>query len=1338
MTAVTGSGCATGGVDHYAGLVAGKGVGRREAAFGEALARLFVRAGNPTLRAASSGCKVAGASVSPQRISDWRNGRHLPREFSTVEPLLVWLTTRALRAGESGVLSIPDWKQLWTPDDDVDPPAPPSSQLRPFAGLSSLTEDDAEVYFGRDDLIDELAGTIRAAAVDDGPRVVIVAGVSGSGKSSLLGAGLARAEGVPTPRRATFDDDGLRVVGPDGETTVIYAVGSDQAADHHADDDEADGGDPDSGDPDSGDPDSEADATSAGAAPGPAGDDPLERILVVDQFESVFTRSEGDVRGIVGALEKYATDTGVVVVGVRADFFGNCVEFPALARAWRRHCVIVTEMSDAQLRVAITAPVKLVGGRIESGLADVLLNDLHAAADSGDRAGRLPLLAHVLAVTWSRRTGNRMTISGYRAAGGIARAVADTAESAWSSIGPEDRDLARTVLMALVHVRADGAALRAPLDLATVGTRFGEDVSAIIDVFAQARLITVSDEVIMLIHDVVLTAWPRLRGWIIAGKDALVWRQQLDVDTDAWVDAARHKSFLYTGARLELSLYQRDKVNQTYRNLLSADNDRFLDAAVADRRHSRRLRSIGIGVVALLAIVSMIAAGISLRQARELARERNAAEYTAMMSNVLSLQNSNPSVAARVLLSGHKLYPDDGAIVERMLGAVSSPLATSVSGHTSAVYDLAYSRAGDLVASAAGDRTVRVWQTGEESAEPLKPVVTLTGFENFVTAVTFHPSKPLLAAASGDGTVRVWDITEVRSPRLVSTLKPADGSTVYMARFSPTGDQLATSSDNGTIALFRVTGTGVADRPAGVLRAHSGPVRTLSYRGDGRVLASGGDDQVVHLWNVADPAAPVEAGPVMTGFPSITHSVAFSPSGRELAVTGDSSNAQIWDVADPQRPRPLSSALPHAPGGSWWIGFSPDGLRVMSPRLDGSVQVWNTVDARAPNTLWSMENSPGEGTLRTFAGAVSPDGSAMVVGRDDGLIDVWRFPPGVSTGQGGAISSLDTSGDGKVIASAGTDAMLSVWTMAEGKINLRGRVALQRKVNDKPRISVNHDGTRVATANNNGGMVQLWDITDPNRPRSSGSLTTQTRYTSALAFSPRADVLATGVTDTSVRLWSVSNAGSPQAISGHLVGPGDLIRSIAFTTDGTMLAVSSDDGNTYIYDLTAVRPTEPTNPVVVIKDTNPASQVVFTPDDTVVLAARDLSAWRVDKAAGTATERARVSELYAATLSVTPTRVVVGTSTHQLRTFTLTDRAWEPSVAVVPLMPQADPVPAWLLAPKATTDEAILTSGDSSGSLYWQAVEVDAAKRWICAGTPPLTEQQRKDLLPHDADVATC
>ena len=1263
------------------------GSGKREVAFGAALARLFIQAGRPTLRAASSACAAAGAPVSGQRISDWRNGRHLPKEFSTVQPLLVWLTSRAVSAGEDNVLTIPQWKDLWSADpaaadSDTDDPGKSrdvETTNRPFLGLASLTADDRAVYFGRDDLVNELAAVIRGALADESgaPRIVIVAGVSGAGKSSLLGAGIARADGVPTPRPAVIDADGL-----------------------HFDDEPP------------------ADTTTTA------------QIVVIDQFEDVFTNSDDAVRHVIGQLEELARD-GVVVVGVRADFFGHCVEFPTLARAWQRRCVIVTEMTDAQLREAITGPVKVAGGRIESGLADVLIADLHAASGVGDRAGRLPLLAHVLQVTWSRRSGNRMTISAYRASGGIARAVADTAEAAWAAVDPDDHDLARSLLMALVHVGPSGVALRTALDPATIDGRFPERVHEIIDVFAQARLLTVSQDAIMLIHDVVLTAWPRLESWIGADMENHLWRQQLDIDTAAWAGNGKHKSFLYTGSRLEMALFQRSAVGEHYRHLLTADNEAFLEAAVEQRRGNRMVRTGAIGLVVILAVISTIAAVISLRQAHDLTQQRNNAEHAALMSHIDSLRTTNPTVAARLLLAAHKLYPDDESVSERILGAASTPLATTATGHDGPIYDVAVSADGSTVATASGDRSVRLWASSDDAAS-YRTVATLRGFGNYVTAVSFHPTKPLLAAASGDGTVRVWDMSDPAAPKATATLRPGDGRTVYMARFSPDGTQLATSADDGSLTVYRV-GTAVDPRPAAVVRAHSSAVRTLSYRPDGKVLASGGDDQVVHLWNTATPDDVTPAGPTLTGFPSITHAVAFSPDGRDLAITGDSANAQIWDVSDPSSPVARNSALPNTIGGSWSLTYSPDGARLASARSDGSVVVWNTVNPSDALPLWSLGNTPVDGTLRTFAGTFSPDGSHLFVGRDDGALDVWSIPPDVYTGQGGTISSVGASKTGQVVATAGTDAALTVWTAQDGKLADRSRIPLQRRVNDRPSVAVNAGGTQIATANNNGGLVQLWDTADRARPRLATDIATDTRYTSSVAFSPTADVLAAGASDVTVQLWDTSNPAQPRPRSAPLTGPTDLIRSIAFSPDGTRLAVGADDTHTYVYDLTS----DATTPLAVIDDTSAPSQVGFTENGDILVGSRDLTAFRVD-GKGQVTEVARRADVHAATLTVRPDAITVGTSTHELLTFTLAADGWHDALGIQPLLVPGETGTTFQLAPRTSSSDSILVAGDGTGSLYRQTTDIDTAKAWICTSSPPLHEDLQDSLLPHEPTDDSC
>ncbi|MCD2145429.1 nSTAND1 domain-containing NTPase [Gordonia paraffinivorans] len=1265
--------------------------------FGEALARLFVQAGRPTLRAAS-----ARAKVSAQRISDWRNGRHLPRDFATVEPLLVWLTSRAVAAGGPDVLTVPQWRELWEQHLSRETPETPVAvrPTRPYAGLATLTADDSELFFGRDDLVSTLVDTILATRDAPVPesRLIVVTGVSGSGKSSLLRAGLARDRRLTPPRYGEITADGLRI-----DASVCRC-------------------------------------TASGADAGPrastcdCGSDPAA-VIVIDQFENVFSHGDDMRQTTLRAVEDLAADT-VVVVGVRADFFSRCVEYPFLAHAWQHRCVIVSEMTRTQLREVITAPVKPAGGRIESGLADVMITDLYEASTDGDRAGRLPLLAHVLQATWARRSGNRMTLSGYRATGGIARAVADTAESAWEAVAPEHHDLARALLVSLVHVGPAGIALRVPMSTATIANRFPPEASTVIDAFAQARLLTVSADSVMLIHDVVLTAWPRLAEWIADDSDTHVWWQQLDADTQAWLDNGRSRSFLYTGPRLDDAKRRRRALRGQYVHLLSAENDVFLDSAVAMERRRRLLQLGAVSVIVVLAIAATITAAIGFRQAHDLREQRNSAERQALLSTIDTMKRSNPSLAARLLLVAHQLYPEDATVAAALRGAATSPLATQVTGHTGPVYDLAFDRAGDLLASASGDRTVRLWErTGDVPG--YRPLATLTGFGNYVTSAGFHPTLPLLAASSGDGSVRVWDVSERTRPQLRTTVTPGRG-TVYMARFSADGRTLAASSDDGSITVFAVGPDGTL-RQTAELRGHGAAARTLSFSPDGRLLASGGDDRTVRLWTTGEQPVPV--GEPLTGFPSITHAVSFGPDSRSLAVTGDSPNAQLWDVSDPRAPRPLSTSLPNATAGSWSIGFDATGSQIASARADGMVRVWNTANRAAPTMQWALQTSE-QGSVRTFSAAFAPAGDRVVSGRSDGAIDVWSLPDRTVPDRGGTISGIATDPARRILTTVGSDTTLNVWTLDGPEMTLRSRTPIQHRVNDHPRVAVNEPGTLAATANNNGGLVELWDIADPAAPRAASRLPIGTRYAFPLAFAPTGHVLATGDTDTSVALWDTSDPAAPRRIGGPLRGPTDLVRSAAFSPDATRLAVSSDDKRVYLYDLAA----GDTEPHAVITDDAPVAQVAFADDgEVLVLAARALSTWRLP-ASGAVAEPEQITrhdDVFATTLAMSPSRVAVGTATHELISFALgDDGSLTDREQVDTLLDATDSTTTWQLPERIPSDDELVAGGDTTGNVYVHSLDLQDAREWVCASTSPMTDAQREAYLPHadlhgdcDADV---
>lgn len=1260
--------------------------------FGEALARLFVQAGRPTLRAAA-----ARSTVSAQRISDWRNGRHVPHDFATVEPLLVWLTARAVAADEADVLSIPQWKNLWAQhlhdpltSEGAPPTGGPPTVTRPYAGLATLTAADKAVYFGRDDLVARLVDEIiDAAAATDGPRLIVVAGVSGSGKSSLLGAGLARDDRIPTPLRAVITASGLHVDDAGSRAqTVDDAVESSS---------------------------------------------PSVDVVVLDQFEDVFALPDDDLTAALDQLTALAAES-VVVLGVRADFFGQCAEFPVLAQAWQSRCVIVSEMSGTQLREVITGPVKLAGGRIESGLADVMINDLQSASSLGDRAGRLPLLAHVLAATWSRRSGNRMTVSGYRGAGGIARAVADTAEGAWAAVEPDDRNLARALLLALVHVGPGGLALRVPLSNTAIAARFPSRVMRVVDIFAQARLLIVSSDAVMLVHDVVLTSWPRLAEWIAADSGMHRWRQQLDADTDAWTSTGHSRSFLYTGSRLDDARAHRAALRQDYQDLLSAENEAFLQAALDQERRRRLVRVLSVALVMVLAVVSTITAAIALRQAHALTLQRNGAERAALLSHIDSLQQTDPSLAARLLLVARSLYPDDPTVTQRVLGAATSPLARSLPGHTGPIYDVSFDADGSHLATAGGDRTARLWDRTADGS--YRVVSTLSGYGNYLTSTAFDPNRPLLATGSGDGTLRVWDIGAPARPRQVTVTTPGHG-TVYLVRFTPDGRHLAASSDDGSVTVYRVDDSGALAGTA-VLAAHAGAVRTLAYSPDGRLLATGGDDRVVRLWDNRDPDHPTPTGPPITGFPNITHSVAFDAGGHTLAVTGDSPDAQLWDVADPSRPIPLTTSMPNTTAGSWSIAFRPDGKLAASARSDGSVTVWNTVEPTSPVTQWSLQPTSAQGiseqgSVRAFSTAFAPDGRTLAVGRADGVLDLWRLPTTVAPDRGGVITGLARSGDGRVLATVGTDTTLNIWSDGPNGPIADARVPIERRVNDRPVVAVDAAGRQAATANNNGGRIQLWDISDRDSPALTAELPIGTRYIFPVAYSPIGDVLATGATDTSIQLWDTTDPRHPRPMGAPLTGPTDLIHGVAFSPDGTRLAVTSDDKHVYLYDLRSGT----TSPSMIISDLSPVMQAIFTTDgETLVVGSGDVSTW--DLRGGHPRLIDRDADVHASTMSLAPGRIIVGTATHHLITYTLDSGRLRNRQAIAPLIATTDTTTTWQLPQRTPTDDVVVTAGDTTGSIHEQTTDLTTARRWICDTTGELTPAQRSMYLPHTGIPREC
>jgi hypothetical protein len=391
--------------------------------------------------------------------------------------------------------------------------------VSPYRGLNAFEEGDAAFFFGREAAVTEVLG--RMSRCLDGSGLLVVSGVSGAGKSSLLRAGvLPRVRGTGltgVPGAASWP---CVLLTPGREPLSVLAVQAGNLAGVDA---------PTVRRGLLADPAGFALIARQAAlaqAGGPAGAPGQPRLLlVVDQFEQVFTRcsDEGQRGAFIAALHAAAVGDGpsqpgaaLVVLGVRADFEVRCADYPELAKAVQDR-YLVTSMTERQVRMAITEPARVAGSDVDDGLVDVLLHELStrqpasspAGAGPASGAGVLPLLSHALDQAWRSRAGDTLKLADYERTGGIEGAVADSAQRACDGLTPAQQAAARQVFIRLTATSSDGvdtSARARRADLAEGKTAAdARDVDAVLEAFAGERLLTLAADTVEISHEVLLT-----------------------------------------------------------------------------------------------------------------------------------------------------------------------------------------------------------------------------------------------------------------------------------------------------------------------------------------------------------------------------------------------------------------------------------------------------------------------------------------------------------------------------------------------------------------------------------------------------------------------------------------------------------------------------------------------------------------------------------------------------------------------------------------------------------------------------------------------------------------
>jgi WD40 repeat protein len=1096
--------------------------------------------------------------------------------------------------GVSDAELVEQWLQAWRRVRRA--PGRPTGEPEPYRGLASFQSEDAGWFFGRRALSAQLLARLADLHAAGG-GVQVVVGASGSGKSSLLRAGLIpalQAGGVAgsarwpvvlfTPGSRPVDELAAKLAKltgiPAGEMAEVMRADPGRCAGYARQAAAVAAGQGGDGDL------SPLDTIGSGVV-GPA--EVHQLVLVIDQFEEVFTAcAEEEQRLFIAALCAAAADLGgaLVVLGLRADFYAQALQHPQLVAAVQVSQLAVGPMNEAELREAIVEPARKAKLEIEDGLVDLLLREVapRGGSRSGGKAheaGVLPLLSHALYATWSRGQGRQLTIAAYHAVGGIDGAVAASASKVYDELTAQQQELARRLFLSLVHIAADTADTRRRVTTTELLTDHGgaqaAEMDDVLDRFIAQRLITADTNTVEISHEALLTAWPQLRNWLDTDRAGLIIGRRLTEAAAIWRREHYDPAALYGGTRLAAAREWAEAAGP--RANLTPLAQEFLESSINRERRRIRRQRLFIASLVVLLLCTTVAGGVAIKSLQTTREQRNVAVSGKAASDATALRATNPALAAQLSLAAYRLAPTPEARGS-LLSTFTTPYATRLTSHTNAVYTAVFSPDGRTLATASTDQTARLWDV----TDPHHPIAmaTLTGHTDGVVSAVFSPDGRTLATASQDKTARLWDISDLRHPTAVATLT---GHTEAVRRlaFSPDGRTLATASYDKTARLWDVTDPHHPGELA-TLTGHTELLAAAVFSPDGRTLATAGSDRIVRLWDITDPRHP-EPLPALTGHLDRILSATFSPDGHTLATGSFDNTVRLWDVTNPHHPGPMTTLTGHA-NGIVAIAFSPDGHTLATGSYDLTVRLWEIVGSRSIGKPTILKGHAG--TVYTVA--FSPDGNTLATGSKDNTARLWDVHGPFLTGHFAGVGPVAISPNGRILA-AGSHLMARLWNVADtDRPSLLA--TLTGHTDGVSSVAFSPDGRILATGSLDT-TVRIWDIADPVHPRTTATLTAHTNNVFAVAFSPDGRILATAGADLTPRLWDMADPHRPTAIvtlPGHSGG----LNSVAFSPDGRTLATSGVDLTARLWDITD--PVRPRATATLTGHTNNVFAVAFSPD----------------------------------------------------------------------------------------------------------------------------------------------
>ncbi|MEC4816407.1 MAG: caspase family protein [Scytonema sp. PMC 1069.18] len=1027
------------------------------------------------------------------------------------------------------------------------PPAPPlDDSQNPYRGLKSFEEEHSELFFGRSELVDKLQDFVKTHPL------TVVLGASGSGKSSLVKAGL-----IPKLNKETRETWCILSPIRPGETpfqALNHAVVNAKLPKVELQNQQQ---------------------TLAESIAVWAKSHPNSNLLIfIDQSEEIITLCQDEnerkefFQQILQAINAHQ-DKLRVVLTLRSDFErlirdASLKFVPTFLQAgntelknlWQSGRFIVSQMTRGELREAIEKPAE---ARVMYFQPHDLVEQLIDEVDN--MPGALPLLSFALSELYLKYLKRQheaeykgitidraLTQEDYQELGGVVQSLTQRADEEYQALVKENPAYDQVIRHIMLRMVAMGGGeltrRRVPLSELEYPEPENTRSKEVIQRFTDARLLVEGQDgegnsYVEPAHDALVRGWQKLLEWKQNEEESISLQRRLTPAAQEWQSVKSNKQPSDFQAKVEPVIDKLDRIFYFVENLLNKTTAQLV-------RQWRRSHN-----------------------QQEISREKpvqflwNANPYLDVLNQKLnSEQNWFNKLEAEFVRSS--VMQKRRNVNWRWLFVISVIL--SLSGLTIGVLfnlrksqirqasTLRESAEINLTDNQSLDGMIDILQAGKTLKQPLLQLFSpnseiqekiegtlqtavytvrernrLQGYERPVRSVMFSPDGQQLATSGDDGTARLWNIQGKELQRF----EKHEGS-VRSIKYHPNGQLVATAGDDGFVRLWNLRGQLVKE-----WNAQQGRLWGVEFSPDGNLVASEGDDGTVRLWNLQG-----ERSVELKGHQKPVKSVSFNPNGNLIASASDDGTIRLWNFQGQE----LEKITSHE-GPVTSLSFSPNGQRLASTGEDGFVQVWN-VESKQPLIEWNAQQQ------KVWGIGFSPDSQQLATAGGDGTVRIWNLQ-----GQEleklvrhqGPVRSVSFHPNGQQLASSSDDTMVRIWDLQARELdkfeNKNYATSASLSINGKQIVSGEKDGT-----------IRLWNLQGQALGK---PLKAHSGAVTSVALSPNGEKIVSGGKDGTVRLWNLQG----QALGKPLKVDSGAVTSVALSPDGEKILSGDEEGIIRLWNL---------------------------------------------------------------------------------------------------------------------------------------------------------------------------